>query len=531
MNISTKTITAETAKSLTHLLENATERFLENEALDCFGQTFTYGLIEQHSRAFAAYLQNDLKLVKGARVALMAPNVPAFIIAMMGIMRAGCVQVNVNPVYTPTELLHQLCDSGAQTIVIFGGSTPILAAILPDTPIENIITLGLGDGTGLPVPSPELHAGIGAHTPLQDALAKGAKHDFRPVPITRDDTLFLQYTGGTTGLSKGAILTHGNILGAVRQFRAVLEDASVEGKEVLVGALPLFHIFGLLLQIMYLSLGAKTILIPNPRDMAGFMNAIKGKPISVMGGVNTLYGGMVMHPEFRNVDFSNLKVALGGGSAIHKPVSEAFNAITGRHITEGYGLSEASSLVSVNPVDLGYFSGTIGKPFPATKVVLLDEDDTEVAQGERGELCVAGPQVMGGYWNDPASNTEAFTKDGYLRTGDIAVMDENGFLTIVDRKKDMILVSGYNVFPNEIEAALCNHPDIVEAACVGVPHKKTGESVKVFLVVAENATLTTADIRKFSREHLTSYKIPREVVFMEELPKSSVGKILRRALR
>lgn len=531
MTNSMQAVTAESAKSLTHLIENATERFLNSDALECFGQPFSYGLLEQHSRAFAAYLQSDLKLEKGARVALMAPNVPGFVIAMMGIMRAGCVQVNVNPVYTPTELSHQLKDSGAQTIVIFGGSTPILAAVLADVPVKNIITMALGDGTGLPVPSPEPHVGIGAHVTFGDALALGAKRDFRPVPISRDDTLFLQYTGGTTGLSKGAILTHGNILGAVQQFCMVLSDASVEGKEVMVGALPLFHIFGLLLHLMYLSLGGKTILIPNPRDMAGFMNAIKGKPISVMGGVNTLYSGMVMHPEFKNVDFGNLKVALGGGSAIHKPVSEAFHAITGRHITEGYGLSEASSLVSVNPVDLDYFSGTIGKPFPLTKVVLLDDADNEVGLGERGELCVKGPQVMAGYWRDDASNSEAFTKDGYLRTGDIAVMDADGFLTIVDRKKDMILVSGYNVFPNEIEAALCNHPEIIEAACVGVPHKKTGESVKVFLVIAENATVTVADIRKFSREHLTSYKIPREVVFLEELPKSSVGKILRRELR
>jgi long-chain acyl-CoA synthetase len=441
------------------------------------------------------------------------------------------VQVNINPMYTPSELAHQLIDSGAETMVVYTGSTPVLAAALADSPVRHVITLAPGDGTGLPVPAPAIDAGIGPFTPLADALVAGAALDFTAPETTRDDMLFLQYTGGTTGPSKGAVLPHGNVLGAVSQFHAVLSDASVEGEEVLVGALPLFHIFGLLLQLMYVSLGGKTVLIPNPRDMAGMIDAIRDNRISVMGGVNTLYGGMVMHPDFKTVDFSGLKVALGGGSAIHPQVSEGFKAVTGRHITEGYGLSETCSLVSINPVDLQGFSGTIGRPFPDTRVVLLDDDGNRMPGGERGEICVAGPQVLREYWNRPGANAEAFTDDGYFRTGDIGVFDENGFLTIVDRKKDMIIVSGFNVFPNEVEAALCNHPEILEAACVGVPHKKTGEAVKVFLVIAPKAVVTLGDIRKFCRKHLTGYKIPREVVFLDQLPKSAVGKILRRELR
>lgn len=518
-------------KSLTDLIEVSLVKYADHTALECFGQEFSYNQVDKTSRDFAAYLQNTLGLKKGDRVALMSPNFPAFVYAMYGILRAGGVQVNVNPLYTPAELKHQLIDSGAETIVIYGGSTPVLAEILADTPIKTVITIGVGDGTGMELPSPPVDERITNFTPLADALAEGAKLDFTSPDINGDDIVFFQYTGGTTGPSKGAILTHRNVVAAVEMLKAYIPYAMVEGEEVLVGALPLYHIFGLVLELSYASVGAKNILIPNPRDMDGYIAAIKDKGVTHLPGVNTLFDGMLAHPEMPNIDFSKLKVAIGGGAAVLKRTSDKFFDVTGCRISEGYGLSETAAIVSINPSHIKEFSGTCGLPMPSCDVILLDDDDNIAEIGERGEVCVAGPNITPGYWNKPEANEEAFANGNYFRTGDIGTFDEEGYLRIVDRKKDMIIVSGFNVFPNEIEAAVSDHPDIVEVACIGVPDDKSGEAVKVFAVIKEGSSLTADDVKTHCRGCLTGYKIPRHVVFIAELPKSAVGKILRRELR
>jgi long-chain acyl-CoA synthetase len=517
--------------SLADLLERGMGQYNTLAALECFGQTMTFGELEERSRAFAAYLQSELGVKTGDRIALMAPNVPAFVIAMYGIIRAGAIQVNVNPLYTPSELQHQLEDSGADTIVIFGGSTSTLAKIVEHTPIRRVITVDLGDGTGLPIPSPAVDPALGAHTRLADALEKGAMLPFTKPALTLSDTVFFQYTGGTTGPSKGAVLSHGNVVAAAQQFRTFVPQAMREGEEVLVAALPLYHIFGLVFLLAYAAIGGKAILIPNPRDMAGFIAAIKDKRISALPGVNTLFAGMMMHPDFRSVDFSNFRVAVGGGAAVLKSTSDQFQAMTGHPIKEGYGLSETSALIAINPTSMKEFSGKCGLPVPSTDVILLDDEDRRAGVGERGEICVKGPQVMSGYWQKPEANANAFTPDGYFRTGDIGVFDEQGFLQIVDRKKDMIIVSGFNVFPNEIEASVSTHAAILEAACIGVPDERTGEAVKVFAVRKPGADVSVDEIVRHCRESLTAYKVPRQVVFVEALPKSNVGKILRRELR
>lgn len=513
------------------LFEHAVTRFSDAPALECFGHTTSYSTLDELSRNFAAFLQNEYNIKRGDRVALMAPNVPAFVIAMFGIIRAGAIQVNVNPLYTPRELKHQLNDAGAETIVVYGGVSGTLAEIIAETPVKNVIGLDLGDGTGLPVPSPALDARLEGAKGFASALEAGAGMALNDPGLSSNDTLFLQYTGGTTGLSKGAVLSHQNIVANAEQYKASVPQASIVGEEVMVGALPLYHIFGLTLSIAYLSLGGKIVLIPNPRDVDAFIDAIKGVGITVMPGVNTLFAGLGMHPRTQEVDFSKLKISIGGGAAVIEATSERWKEITGKHIKEGYGLSETSPLLCINPASVEHFSGTCGLPVPSSDVKLLDGDDAVAAIGDRGEICCTGPQVMSGYWNNDAANADAFTKDGYFRTGDIGVFDEAGYLQIVDRKKDMIIVSGFNVFPNEIEAVVTACDGVAECACIGVEDEKSGEAIKIFVVKSAGADLGQEALIAHCRENLTGYKIPKHITFLDELPKSNVGKILRRELR
>ena len=524
-------INADAFASVSHLFEQAAAKHADKPALECFGQTTSFSSLNDSSRSFAAYLQNELSVKRGDRIALMAPNVPAFVIAMFGILRAGAVQVNVNPLYTPRELKHQLNDAGAETIVVFGGVSATLAEIIDATPVKRVISLDLGDGTGLPIPSPAADERLQNVTKLADAITQGAKLELQDPGLTPDDTVFFQYTGGTTGLSKGAVLSHRNIVANAEQYKAFVPQAVDEGAEVLVGALPLYHIFGLMLKIAYLSIGGKVLLIPNPRDMDAYIDAIKDAKFTVMAGVNTLYAGMMMHPRIKDVDFSALKVSVGGGAAVIEATSEDWKAVTGTHIKEGYGLSETSPLLCINPASVETFSGTCGLPVSSSDVKLLDENDQVVGIGERGEICCSGPQVMSGYWNNDDANREAFTKDGYFRTGDIGVFDEAGYLKIVDRKKDMIIVSGFNVFPNEIEAVVTACEGVAECACIGVADAKSGEAIKVFAVLTEGSDVTQESLIAHCRENLTGYKIPKHISFLPELPKSNVGKILRRELR
>ncbi|HHH89216.1 MAG TPA: long-chain-fatty-acid--CoA ligase [Aliiroseovarius sp.] len=517
--------------SVVALFEEAAEKYADLVAYECFGQSMTYAQVEAKSRALAAWLQNEMGVQKGDRIALMSPNIFAFPVAMFGILRAGACQVNVNPMYTPRELEHQLQDSGAETIFIYGGSTPVLAEIIENTPVKRVITIDLGDGPGLPIPSPEVDARLTDTVPMAEALARGAGMEYRPAGLTGDDKIFFQYTGGTTGPSKGAVLTHRNVVANLEQYKAFLPEASRPTEECMVAALPLYHIFGLTVSLAYISLGGRVILIPNPRDIDAFLAAIKDAGITVFPAVNTLFAGLAMHPGTREVDFSRLKVSIGGGAAIIPTVSENWKKITGMHITEGYGLSETSPLVSIVPMGMREFTGSCGLPVSSTDVRLLDDAGHEVPIGERGEICVKGPQVMQGYWNKPDANTEAFTKDGYFRTGDIGVFDETGLLRIVDRKKDMIIVSGFNVFPNEIEAVVTEVEGVAECACIGVPDEKTGEAVAVFAVKKPGAGVTDEDIIAHCRRQMTAYKTPRRITWLDELPKSGVGKILRRELR
>jgi long-chain acyl-CoA synthetase len=524
-------IDADAYPSVVALFDAAVERFADLPAFECFGRTMSYAEIDHASRAVAAYLQRELGVRRGDRVALMSPNVPAFPIVMLGILRAGAAQVNVNPLYTPRELAHQLNDAGVETIVIFGGSTPTLAEIIDQTPVKTVIALDLGDGSGFTIPSPAVDPRLAGALRLADVLADGAMLPFEPVELGGDDILFFQYTGGTTGLSKGAVLSHRNLVANTEQFKAFLPEATAPGAEVLVLALPLYHIFGLMMMLAYATIGARAVLIPNPRDMDGFIDAIKDARLSVLPGVNTLFQGLTMHPRFKEIDLSNCKIAIGGGSAVIKATSEKWKALTGRHIKEGYGLSETSPILCLNPIAGEAFSGACGLPLPSTEIALLDDNGRPVAEGEAGEICARGPQVMQGYWNNSAANAAAFTDDGFFRTGDVGVFTEDGFVKIVDRKKDMILVSGFNVYPNEVEAAVTACEGIAECACIGVADERSGEAVRVYAVKLPDTTVCEAEVIAHCRRELAGYKVPKQIVFIDALPKSNVGKILRRELR
>src|SRR5215468_10146971 len=519
--------------SVLEMLEAAMRRYADKPAFRCFGQTLTYADSDRLSRDFAAYLQSKLGVKKGDRIAVMLPNIPAFPLAMLGILRAGAVQVNVNPLYTPRELEHQLNDAGVETIVIFNGVSATLAEIIGKISVRQIINVRPSDGIDAELASPALDLRLTNAVAFSSALAAGAELDLKPVSLAGDDLLFLQYTGGTTGLSKGASLSHRNLVGNTEQFKAFLGDALRPGEDVVVTALPLYHIFALMLNfIAYYSIGAENWLVPNARDIDSLVETLRQSRCTAFTGVNTLFGALVMHPKIAEVDFSGLRAVIGGGAAVLPTTSAKWKALTGKDIREGYGLSETSPILTLNPDSAtGGFSATVGLPFPSTDIKLLDANDEEAAIGEPGEVCAKGPQVMQGYWQKPQANADAFTADGYFRTGDIGLFDAKGFLKIVDRKKDMIIVSGFNVFPNEVEAIAAACPGVAECACVGRPDEKTGEAVRLFIAKAPGATLTEADVIAHCRCQLAAYKVPKEVRFLDALPKSNVGKILRKDLR
>jgi long-chain acyl-CoA synthetase len=527
-----KEINPDAYSSVVAMMEQAMQRFADKPAFRCAGQTLSYADVDRLSRDFAAYLQSSLGVKKGDRIAVMAPNLLAFPIAFLGIIRAGAAQVNVNPLYTPRELEHQLNDAGVETILVFSGVSGTVAEVKARTQVKTVITTGVGDGSGVQIPSPPVDPRLAGTPALADALAEGAKLPFTPVELSGGDLLFLQYTGGTTGLSKGASLSHRNLVANVEQFKAFMPDDLRPGAEVIVTAIPLYHIFALMVSfITYFSVGADNWLVPNPRDFDAFIDTMNKARPSIFMGVNTLYAGLVAHPKSKEIDWSNLRLAGGGGAAVIGAVSDRWLALTGTFIREGFGLSETSPILSFNPASVQSFTGTTGLPLPSTDIKLLDEDNREVGIGEAGEIVAKGPQVMSGYWQKPEANASAFTADGYFRTGDVGVFDDKGYLRIVDRKKDMIIVSGFNVYPNEIEAVATGCPGVAECACIGVPDEKSGEAVKLFVVKAAGATLTEDDVIAHCRKDLTGYKIPRIVRFIDALPKSTVGKILRRELR
>ncbi len=528
------TIDPDRHPSLAHMFNEAMREHAHRPALRAGGTTpgdaspgdasLSYADVDRLSRDFAAYLQH-VGVKKGDRVAVMLPNLLAFPIALIGVVRAGAVQVNVNPLYTPRELQHQLADSGAQTLVAFDGALPTFDAIKANTSVKNVLSVAASDCTSA---SGERDAQPGS---FAAALAQGADLPFDAPALCGDDPLFLQYTGGTTGLSKGALLTHRNLVANVEQFKTFMPGFMNPGEEVIVTALPLYHIFALTVNLItYFSIGAENWLVANARDLNGMIDVFKAaRPTSFMG-VNTLYAGLVAHPRIGEVDFSRLRLAGGGGAAIIPTVSERWQAITGGFIREGYGLSETSPVLSFNPGSVDHFTGTTGLPVPSTDVKLMN-DGVEAAPGEPGEICAKGPQVMQGYWKQPEATRAAFTDDGYFRTGDVGVFDARGFLRIVDRSKDMILVSGFNVYPNEIEAVVTALPGVAECACVGVADERSGEAVRVFVVPAREAALSEEAVIAHCRAQLAAYKVPRVVSFVDALPKSTVGKILRRELR
>jgi len=525
-------IDADAFPSVVHMLDRAMKLYADRPAFRSLGQTLSYADVDRQSRNFAAYLQKSLGVKKGDRIAVMLPNLLAFPIAFLGVIRAGAAQVNVNPLYTPRELGHQLKDAGAKIIVAFSACSPTVAEVLGLASPMTVITVGLGDGGSTRIPSPPVDARLANAISFTDALLQGEALALEPVEMAGDDLLFLQYTGGTTGVSKGAALSHRNLVANTEQFKALVGDGARPGVEVVVTAIPLYHIFALMVNFLtYFSIGADNWLVANPRDMDGFIQVLKGAKPTVLMGVNTLYAGLVAHPKIAEVDFSNLRIAGGGGAAVIAAVSARWQAITGQIIREGYGLSETSPVLSFNPMYLTEFSGTTGLPLPSTDIKLLDSDDREVGLGESGEICARGPQVMSGYWQKPDANEAAFTADGYFRTGDIGQFDERGFLKIVDRKKDMIIVSGFNVFPNDVEAVATACPGVLECACIGAPDLKTGEAVRLFVVKSPESTLTAEDVIAYCRKEMTAYKTPKDVRFVTALPKSNVGKILRRELR
>ena len=529
-------------QSIPDVFRQSVEKFANQPAFQNMGKTLTYAEVGKLAEDFASYLQNVLKLPRGERVAIMLPNLLQYPIALFGILQAGLVAVNTNPLYTPRELEHQLKDSGATTIIVLENFANTLELVLPRTQIKHVIVASVGEMFGffkgtlmnfvlrkVKKMVPEYR--ISDTIPFQTALKEGAAHTFRPVSLTREDTALLQYTGGTTGVAKGAILSHGNICANMQQAAEWIVNLPRPGKETVIAALPLYHIFALTVNLMiFTQAGSKIILITNPRDMKSFIGDMKKERVSVFVGVNTLFNGMVNQPDFATIDFSSLKLTLGGGMATQKAVAEKWKNITGTPIVEAYGLTEASPGVCANPLNIPAYTGGIGLPIPSTEIELRDADGNEVAQGQPGEMWIRGPQVMKGYWNRPEETAKVLDSRGFLATGDIAVMDEKGWFKLVDRKKDLIVVSGFNVYPNEVEDVAASHPKVLEAACIGVSSPKTGEALKLF-IVKKDESLTAEELIAFCRTELTAYKVPKDIEFRDELPKSNVGKILRRELR
>ena len=514
-------------RNISALIEQSFSRFRANPAFACDGKQITYGELDSMSAALAAWLQSR-GLERGARVAIMMPNVLQYPISICAVLRAGYVVVNVNPLYTPRELQHQLNDSGAEAIVILDGCTATLDAILAHTQVKHVLVAAQGNASGAEqTPSP--------YAAFDDAIEEGRRGTFVPASRSPDDVAFLQYTGGTTGVSKGATLLHRNIVANVLQTDVWLKPARDWRPDVTqfitVAALPIYHIFALnVCCLLTMHTGGLCILVPNPRDIGGMIESLAGYKITSFPGVNTLFNAMLHHPDFSRLDFSNLLLANGGGMATQEAVARRWKAMTGAPIIDGYGLSETSPCVAINPVADGEFNGTIGLPVPSTEVSIRDDDGNELPPGAAGELCIRGPQVMAGYWQRPDETAKVMTADGFFRSGDIASISEAGFVRIVDRKKDMILVSGFNVYPNEIEEVVANHPGVYEVAAIGVPDEHSGEAVKLF-VVRKDPALTFEDLMAFCKGQLTGYKRPKSIEFRDSLPKSNVGKILRRELR
>lgn len=528
--------------SIGALFDECVERYAAHPAYINMGVALSYAELDRLAAAFGAYLQHELKLPRGARVALMMPNLLQYPVALFGALRAGYTVVNVNPMYTVRELTHQLGDAGAEAIVILENFAHTLEKASSKVRVPHVIVTSVGDLLGVPrkwlvnfgvrhvrrmVPAWSLPDAVR----WGDAMDCGARNTLTPVDVGRDDAAFLQYTGGTTGPAKGAVLSHGNILANLEQAYAWIGGSLHETKETIITALPLYHIFSLTANCLtFFRLGAANVLITNPRDIPAFVKELGRHRFTAITGVNTLFSALLNNDAFARLDFSSLKVALGGGMPVRKSVAERWLEITGVPLVEAYGLTETSPAVSINPLDQREFTQSIGLPVPSTDISIRDDEGRELGFDEPGELCIRGPQVMREYWNRPEETQKSFTEDGFFRSGDIATMDERGFLRIVDRKKDLILVSGFNVIPNEVEEVITSHPGVLEAAAVGVPDAHSGEMVKAF-VVRKDASLTAEDIIAHCRKELTAYKVPHAVAFRDELPKSNVGKILRRKLR
>nr|WP_206004277.1 MULTISPECIES: long-chain-fatty-acid--CoA ligase FadD [unclassified Pseudoalteromonas] len=535
-----ETIDPEHYHSLLDLFEKSFADFSDLPAFTNMGKELTYRELDSATKRVASYIQNDLGLKKGDKVAVMMPNLLQTPVTILGILRAGCVVVNVNPLYTVRELEHQLNDSESSAIFILANFADTLEKALPKTNVKHIVVTQVGDMVGglkkhivnfvvkhvkKMVPSYSLPNVI----KFADALA-GDEAGYKKPEVDLNDLAFLQYTGGTTGVSKGAMLSHGNMVGNLEQVSGCLDKVLERGKEVVITALPLYHIFALTANCLtFMKYGGLNVLITNPRDMPGFVKELAQHKFTAVTGVNTLFNGLLNTPGFAELDFSSLKMSLGGGMAVQRPVAEKWQAVTKTKLMEGYGLTECAPLVTVSPYDLEGYNGSIGLPAPSTDIKLMLENGEEAAKGEPGELWVKGPQVMQGYYNRPDATAECL-KDGWFATGDIATYDDEGFFYIVDRKKDMIIVSGFNVFPNEIEEVVAMHDGVLEVAAIGIPHEVSGEQVKVF-VVKKDQSLTEKDIIKHCRDNLTNYKVPKLVEFRDELPKTNVGKILRRALK
>jgi len=527
--------------SLRDVFDESVAKYAMRPAYTCMGKTITFGELDTLSTAFAAWLQAK-GCRKGTRVALMMPNILQYPICLFGTLRAGCTVVNVNPLYTARELEHQLNDSGAEVIVVVENFAHTVQEVVTKTKVRHVIVASIGELLGFKglivdfvlrhvkkmVPAWSLPGSIR----LSDALSEGRGKTFERIPLSHDDLAFLQYTGGTTGVAKGAMLLHRNIVANLLQARAWVKPfLNAEGREIVITPLPLYHIFSLTANCLtFMTLGAENVLIPNPRDIPGFVKEMSRHKFTAFTGVNTLFNALVNNQDFAKLDFSALRMTLGGGMAVQEAVAIRWKEVTGCPLIEAYGLTETSPAATINPLDLPAYNGSIGLPIPSTEVILRNDDGKVVAQGQPGEICIRGPQVMAGYWNRPDETAKVLDDDGWLATGDIGIMDERGFVKIVDRKKDMILVSGFNVYPNEIEAVVVMHPGVLECAAIGLPDAKSGEAVKLF-VVKKDESLTAEAVLQHCREHLTGYKCPRDVEFRKELPKTNVGKILRRELR
>ena len=535
-------VDVEKYESLAELIEESFKEYGDAPAFENMGKIISFNELDRLSANFGSFLINDLKLQPGDKIAIQMPNLLQYPIAMFGALRAGLTVVNTNPLYTPSEMQHQFNDSQAKAVVILANFAHNLEKVLPKTAIKHVITTEIGDAIGgikggivnfvvkrvkKMVPDYHLPTAISYKTAIQ----RGSRHSFQTAQLTRSDLAFLQYTGGTTGVSKGAMLSHGNLLANLMQVNAWMNGYGlVKGKEIFITPLPIYHVFALVANVLVSTeMGAKNVLITNPRDMPAFIKEMSKHKFTVMTGVNTLFNGLLNQPDFAKLDFSSLRFGLGGGMAVQEITSKRWAEVTGTHLAEGYGLTETSPVLTVNPLDGSGKIGSIGLPIPNTEIKLIDDAGNEVAQGEKGELCARGPQVMQGYFGRPEETAQCMLGD-WFKTGDIATMDEDGYFRIVDRKKEMILVSGFNVYPNEVENVIASHSKVLEVGAIGVADAKSTEAVKVYIVKKDDS-LTEEEIKDYCKEHLTGYKRPKHVAFTDELPKTNVGKILRRLIR